>query len=490
MQIFNNLSKKLETFTYDETNPITIYSCGPTVYDHSHIGHARSAISWDTLYRYLNFKGLSVYWMRNITNIDDKIINRASELGINPDQLSREYTLEFWKDMQALHVSWPDDEPRATDYIKEMIKFIEELIAKGHAYEVNGDVYFKVKTHENYGQLKGLSLDELSDGVQRIETNDLKADPLDFALWKSFPNDRLTSFESPWGLGRPGWHLECSTMIQSILAAKFKTVTLDIHAGGDDLIFPHHENECAQSECLSGEPLARYWMHNGMIMINGKKMSKSLNNFLTIKDLLAKYSANGIKYFCLSSHYKKQLNFTHEALAAADQGINKLLNSLTKTIQESSIDTNLLNDILNTKSIKVLQDIPSIENEFDLILVKEFESAMDEDINTAKALSIIFKSASTGDLQTKTALACLYMLKVLGFSIKTVSENGSLPKKSVSNDKSNQALETCMELILELRSSARQAKDFNTSDLIRDKLTSAGISIKDFRDQPSAWELN
>jgi cysteinyl-tRNA synthetase len=446
MQFFNNLTKQIEDFKPNKDGVVTIYSCGPTVYDVSHIGHARSCLVWDMLYRYLNFRDYKVFWIRNITNVDDKIVNRARELKISPDKLSRIYTYEFWNDMNALNISWPDFEPRATDYIQAMIKFIEDLIEKGFAYETQGDVYFRVSKHKDYGQLKGLSIEELKKGEARVEANSKKEDQLDFALWKAFPNEEY-SFDSPWGKGRPGWHLECSTMIKSILEELGLGTSLDIHSGGDDLIFPHHENECAQSECLTDSKLANYWMHNGMVMINGKKMSKSENNFLTIKDLLEKYKSNTIRYFSLSTHYKKQINFSDEALTAAQKGLDKLFEQIKDTSKETEIDQKL---------------------------VEEFISVMDNDLNTAQALALLFDNKDK-------PLTVSYLLGVLGFEMDAQS---SASKSNANN------FDGVMRVLLEIRAKARENKDFATSDMVRDSLTNLGITIKDHRDAPSDWEIN
>ena len=456
MRVYNNLTRQLEDFEPINAPQVTIYSCGPTVYDVSHIGHARSTITWDLLYRYLQYKQYDVKWIRNITNIDDKIVARAKEYGISADKLSRIYTYEFWNDMAALNVAWPDQEPRATDYLPEMIKFIEELIDKGFAYAANGDVYFRVSKHKDYGQLKGMSLEDLRDGMSRVDANDLKEDQLDFALWKSFPDDE-SSFDSPWGMGRPGWHLECSTMIRALLERYGVGETLDIHAGGDDLLHPHHENECAQSECLSGKPLAKYWMHNGMVVINGSKMSKSEGNYFTIKDLLAKYKANTIRYFCLSTHYKKQVNFSDEALEAAEKGFDALLSSLqgAAATKQSSLDC--FAEARNDR------------------LIQEFNAAMDDDLNSAKALALLFENKS--EVETVA-----YLLGVLGFDLSQ--------KSSADNPKISQALDNTINLLLNMRDEARKNKDFDTSDKIRNSLTEAGISIKDHRDRESEWTLS
>ncbi len=443
MQVYNNLTRQLENFVPLNAPEVTIYSCGPTVYDHSHIGHARSAITWDLLYRYLKLRGYAVKWARNITNVDDKIVKRAAELGVSPDQLSRQFTYEFWADMTALNVSWPDYEPRATDYICAMIEFVKDLIAKGFAYESKGDVYFRVAKHAHYGQLKGLSVDKLREGIARVDENERKEDKLDFALWKSFPSE-ADAFDSPWGKGRPGWHLECSTMIEELFGS-----SIDIHTGGDDLVFPHHENECAQSECRSGKHLAKYWMHNGMVMINGAKMSKSENNFFTIKDVLTKYKANTVRYFCLSTHYKKQINFTDEALAAAETGLSKLIAAASSVNGSAVLDQGL---------------------------VDEFNKAMDNDLNSPQALALLFEAS-----KDKTKLYTVaQLLSVFGFELATVASNSAADSA---------ALTAAMNLILELRADARGNKDFATGDKIREQLTKAGIAVKDYRDKPSDWEL-
>jgi cysteinyl-tRNA synthetase len=460
MQIFNNLKQRLEEFSSLREDEVYIYSCGPTVYDYSHVGHARSALVWDMLSRYLKFKGYKVKWIRNITNVDDKIVNRSKEEAVSPDQLSREFTHEFWKDMQALNVSWPEYEPRATDFISEMIKFIEALIEKGAAYEVNGDVYFRVNKHKNYGQLKGQSIEELQDGLSRIEENSRKESPLDFALWKAFPESPETSFLSPWGFGRPGWHLECSTMIKKILHDNNAGDTLDIHAGGDDLIFPHHENEAAQSEVLNEKALAKYWMHNGMVMINGSKMSKSENNFFTIRDLLTKFKANTIRYFCFSTHYKKQINFTLEALEAAEAGFDKLLDYLEPRIKE-----------LEENSVS----LSSLDKDTELI--KTFTETMDHDLNTAKALALLFENKEKRD-------TVIYLLEILGFDLSLSSiEKGKLGRKSKN------ILDTAMNILIKLREKARKEKNFELSDQIRDELARAKIKINDYRDKESTWDL-
>jgi cysteinyl-tRNA synthetase len=463
MKFYNNLTRELEEFKPINPDRVFVYSCGPTVYDVSHIGHARSCIVWDILYRYLKFKKFNIKWIRNITNIDDKIVARAKQLGISADKLSRIYTYEFWKDLARLNISWPDYEPRATDYLGQMFDFIQGLIDQGSAYAIDGDVYFRVTKHKNYGQLKGLTLDQLQEGLSRIDSNSKKESQLDFALWKNFPNEPEFSFGSPWGSGRPGWHLECSTMIKSILEENSAGETLDIHAGGDDLIHPHHENECAQSETLSGKPLAKYWMHNGMVMVNGAKMSKSEGNFFTIRELLDIYNPNTIRYFCLGTHYKKQINFSHEALKSAEQGFQKLIASLQPELE-----------LLKPAPGELLHDRISAED-LDLALVDEFVSVMDNDLGTAQALALIFENKTSDKFKT-----IIYLLSILGFD---------LGQESKSAQGADQALGEVMNLVLDIRAQARLNKDFKTSDLIRDGLNKAGIMVKDYRDKSSDWQF-
>ena len=303
--VFNNLTNKKEPLSGHYPNALNIYTCGPTVYDHSHIGHARASITWDFIVRFLRYTGVKVIWTRNITDIDDKIINKAKELELNPDKVARIYTHSYHEDMNELNVAWPDFEPRATQYIHEMIDFIQNLLNKKNAYQIENDVYFSVETFSNYGQLKGQTTKELEKGYGRIEPNKRKKNPLDFALWKGVKNKDKYGFESPWGKGRPGWHLECSVMNYKIFNTK-----LDIHCGGDDLIFPHHENEIAQSESFTNKTFAKYWLHNGMVLVNGKKMSKSEGNYITIKDILKEYSGNALRLFVLNTHYRMPINFT------------------------------------------------------------------------------------------------------------------------------------------------------------------------------------
>ena len=317
VQIYNSLTKKKEEFIPLSGNTVKMYTCGVTVYDQCHIGHARSLYVFDVIRRYLQFRGFKVEFVRNITDVDDKIIQKAIETQSTSKDVSEEQIRLYYEDMKALGVSKADVEPKATDNIPEMITHIQGLMDKGFAYAAQGDVYFNVRAFKDYGKLSGQSVDKMMEAV-RIEKDSDKKDPLDFALWKSSKPSEPT-WESPWGPGRPGWHIECSCMSMKHL----KTQTLDIHAGGRDLIFPHHENEVAQSEALTGKPFAKYWIHHGLLTINGQKMSKSLGNFITIKDALTKYTADEIKMFFLFSHYTSAIDFTEEKILEAKKALAK-----------------------------------------------------------------------------------------------------------------------------------------------------------------------
>jgi cysteinyl-tRNA synthetase len=324
MQIYNSLTRRKEEFKPLKDNKVTIYACGPTVYDYSHIGHARVCILWDVIQRYLRFRGFDVTFVRNVTDIEDKIINRAKELGVRPDQVARKYLFEFWRDMDALNVQPPDVEPRATEYVGRMIDFIEGLIEREHAYVSQGDVYFDVRSLPTYGQLTKQSLDDMLVGsreqvLSQSELEERKRNPADFALWKG-ASEGESGWTSPWGFGRPGWHLECSTMIKNVLGE-----TIDLHGGGEDLLFPHHENEIAQSEGLHGKPLARFFIHNSFVQVDSEKMAKSLGNFKTIREILEDYSSDDVRMFLLQTHYRNPIDFSADGLNAARTATQRLI---------------------------------------------------------------------------------------------------------------------------------------------------------------------
>lgn len=480
LQIFNTLSNKKEEFVPLDGKNVRIYACGPTVYDSSHLGHARMAIVWDVIQRYLRHLDYKVTFVRNITDVDDKIINRAREVGISPDQLSRQYTFEFWQDMYALNVMPPDFEPKATEFIAPMIQFVEDLIAAGHAYEANGDVYFDVASFKEYGKLSKQNLEQLQSGAReqvraQQDLAALKKSPVDFALWKSADQNEL-GWSSPWGHGRPGWHLECSTMIRTVLGK-----TIDIHGGGEDLVFPHHENEIAQSESLHKQSLAKYWLHNSFVQVSAEKMSKSLGNYKTIKDLLQNYSADTLRLLVLQTHYRNPIDFTADSLAAAKTAMLRLVRAAAVIGHNETNGDGRVEPGAEAHSEKVdgiPQKIASVISEIE----KAFSEAMDNDFNTAVAITSLF---SLGDkvFQTKDkleqkayAVALIRLARILGFTL-TDTRNEIEPETAKG----------VMDLVLELRKNARENKDYATSDLIRNQLAKLGINVMDSSSGPT-WE--
>ncbi len=457
--VYNSLTRKKEILKPINSPDLNIYTCGPTVYDHSHIGHARASITWDFIVRFLRSLNYKVIWTRNITDIDDKIINKANELNLHPDKVARIYAHSFHEDMHALNVDWPDFEPTATQHIPNMISFIEGLIKNSSAYQIESDVYFSVSSFKNYGQLKGQPISELEKGFGRIEVNIKKKHPLDFALWKGVKDSNDHGFESPWGKGRPGWHLECSAMNYAI----YKT-NLDIHGGGDDLIFPHHENEIAQSESFTKSKFANYWLHNGMILVNGKKMAKSEGNFITIKDALQNTTGNALRFFMLNSHYRMPVNYTEEGITAAKNGIDRITEAL------SDYTTNSINP-------------PNEENEY----TKEFKSAMSDDFNSPQALAILFKLTDNIHKENEEKIklklqATLYNLCcVLGFDL-------SLNPKT-NTGSSTKLISKIIDKLMIWRKECKLKKDFISGDKIRDILNETNIEIKDLPENTYKWRI-
>ena len=450
MRLHNSYTNQVEEFKPIEEGKVKMYVCGPTVYDYAHLGHARCYITWDVLYRYLKFKGYDVTYCRNVTDVDDKILKKAEKEGKTPEEVSQYWYKQFTSSMNALHNLKPDIEPFATKTIGEMISIIKDLIRNGYAYEAGGDVYFRVKKFPKYGYLSKQPIDQLESGA-RIEVGELKEDPLDFALWKK---DEKFGYNSPWGVGRPGWHIECSAM-----SRKYLGKTIDIHAGGADLIFPHHENEIAQSECANGCKFVNYWLHNGFVTINKEKMSKSLGNFLTIDDLLKKYDANTIRFFILTNHYRMPVEFSDESLSSAQAGVKRLMNA-----KRTKINDDL--DITQTDSYK------------------QFVEAMDDDLNTSKALAVLFDLANRANKDEKDAFTILYKLaSVLGFSFE---------KAALSEDELTKAVEQVSEVLgekfasmdelIEYRKKAREEKNWDVADKIRIALDDCGIVVKDSKE--------
>lgn len=461
MKIFNTESRKKEEFVPLEESKARIYVCGPTVYNYIHIGNARPMIVFDTLRRYLMYKGMDVNYVSNFTDVDDKIIKKSVEEGVPASVISERFIRECKKDMESLNIMPATTHPKATEEIDGMISMIQTLIDNGLAYEKNGTVYYRTRAFKDYGKLSHKNLDDLRTGERELKVSgiDEKEDPLDFVLWKP-KKEGEPYWESPWGNGRPGWHIECSVM-----SKKYLGETIDIHAGGEDLIFPHHENEIAQSEGASNKLFSKYWMHNAFLNINNKKMSKSAGNFFTVRDILDKYDGNLLRFFMLSAHYRTPLNFSDELMASAKAGLERILNAYTNL------------EFLLEKADKEKAD----ENELNLIsesedYIKSFEKAMDDDLNTADAISCVFElvrfiNANVNDLSSKEILVNfkekLYVLcDTLGIEIKT--------KKEV--------LDNEIEELINKRQEARKNKDFALADKIRDDLLAEGIVLEDTRE--------
>lgn len=477
LKLYNTYSDKIEEFQPVEGKKVNMYVCGPTVYDNPHLGHARCYITWDVVYRYLKFLGYDVKYCRNVTDVDDKILARSEKEGITPDEVAKKYYEIFSASMKKLNNSKPDIEPFATKNLGEMIAIVKKLIENGYAYESDGDVYFRVKKFSKYGYLSKQPIDDLVAGA-RVEASSKKEDVLDFALWKK---DEKHGYKSPWGIGRPGWHIECSAMARKHLAPQ-----IDIHAGGADLIFPHHENEIAQSECANGCRFVKYWLHNGFVTINKEKMSKSLGNFITIDDILQKYDANTIRFFILTNHYRMPVEFNDEALDAASNGIKRLKNTV--------------NSLLNyVGKENLVEDIKSEE-------IEQFKSAMNEDFNTSKALAVMFelatkanKSKDEGEREAVVSYLSSLMViaRVLGFDFEKVEIDESTLKEKLSSvigefdfiENKDAGASEIMQKIIKARNEARARKDWAVADKIRDGLAKINIVLKDTKDGTTIWEL-
>jgi len=462
LKIHNSYSQQIEEFIPQEENKVKMYVCGPTVYDNAHLGHARCYITWDVLYRYLKFKGYEVTYCRNVTDVDDKILNKAEKEGKTPDEIAQFYYQAFTKSMDSLNNLRPDIEPFATKTLGEMIAINKELINKGFAYESQGDVYFRVKCFDKYGALSKQPLDSLESGA-RVETSEIKENPMDFALWKK---DEKFGYKSPWGTGRPGWHIECSAM-----SRKYLGKTIDIHAGGADLIFPHHENEIAQSECANGVQFVKYWMHNGFVTINKEKMSKSLGNFLTIDQILKNYDANTIRLFILTNHYRMPVEFSDESLISAAAGVRRIYNAINEARKTIKIDEAL--------------DLTQFEE------YKQFTEAMDDDLNTSVALAVLFDlSTKLNKAQNSAYLTLLYKLSAaLGFNFDKIelSEEELTKRINFVAEKLEMGTKT-MDELLTLRKSARENKNWELADKMRIAFDEAGFELKDGKDG-TTWEL-
>ena len=461
MKIFNTLTRHKDEFVPINEGKVGIYVCGPTVYDYIHIGNARPMIVFDTLRRYLEYKGYDVNYVSNFTDVDDKIIKRANEEGVDSKVISERYIAECKKDMAALNVREATTHPKATEEIPDMIEMVKTLIEKGHAYEVNGTVYFRTRSFGDYGKLSKKNIDDLRSGFREllVSGEDEKEDPLDFVLWKP-KKEGEPSWPSPWGEGRPGWHLECSVM-----SKKYIGDIIDIHAGGEDLIFPHHENEIAQSEAANDIEFSRYWMHNGFLKINNEKMSKSLGNFFTVREIGEKYDLQVIRFFMLSAHYRTPHNFSQELVEASKNGLDRIKTAATRLDELVNAGNG---DAMTDKETENAKEIQSY--------VDKFEAAMDDDLNTADAISAIFelvKFANTtiSDDSTSAYAKALYdtlskLCDILGIVIK--EDKGMLDDE--------------IERLISERQQARKDRNFARADEIRDLLTEKGIILEDTRE--------
>ncbi len=472
MKIYNTISRKKEEFNSINKGIVNMYVCGPTTYNFIHIGNARPMVVFDAFRNYLASLGYQVNYIQNYTDVDDKIINKSKEEGIGPLELAAKYIVEYRKDADSLRVKEATFHPKVSENIEEIIEFIDTLIKKGFAYEVEGDVYFDVRNYKPYGKLSGKNIDDLKSGA-RVEIGDKKRSPLDFALWKAAKEGEI-NWASPWGNGRPGWHIECSTMSMKYT----KSPTLDIHGGGQDLIFPHHENEVAQSEGYTGKTFVNYWMHNGFITVNKEKMSKSLGNFFLVREILEKFSGEVIRYFILSSHYRNPIDFNDGALLESEKSLTKLMtayNNLEKLINEGKDNE---------------EDI--LESEFKKIEVK-IEKALQDDFNTALAFSFFFDGSK---IVTKAIKENLYNQKGLikAFSIYKkylVEILAVLPFEKIEDIvldvEDNNTFNKVMELLLDVRNLARKDKNFAYGDLIRNELNKLDIEIIDTK-EGSTWK--
>ncbi|MBI5546674.1 MAG: cysteine--tRNA ligase [Deltaproteobacteria bacterium] len=472
IRTFNTLTNRKEPLQPLHPGVVGMYVCGPTVYDMSHVGHARVYVTFDVVARFLRHAGFKVTYVRNFTDIDDKIIKRANERGVPAGQISEKYIAEFLKDMDTLGVQRPEVQPKVTEHIPEIIDLIQKIIARGLAYASGGDVYFAVREYAGYGKLSKRNLDDLEAGA-RVEPGDLKRDPLDFALWKAAKPGE-PEWDSPWGKGRPGWHIECSAM-----SAKYLGDTFDIHAGGKDLVFPHHENEIAQSEAASGKPFARTWLHNGFVQIDNEKMSKSLGNFFTIRDVLEKVEAEALRYFLLGTHYRNPINFSDVALADAELRVDYVYETLAKADEKLAGKEPTAGELLDKE--KVERVMPA------------FEEAMADDFNAAEALGALADPfALLNELaerpKSKDKAAVLRTLARLRKDVDLIGKVLGLfqqdPKAFLLRRRENKAKArgidgAMVEQRIADRAAARKAKDFAAADRVRDELKALGVEIMD-----------
>ncbi|EOU2020700.1 cysteine--tRNA ligase [Clostridium perfringens] len=464
MKVYNTLNKKKEEFIPLTPGEVKMYVCGPTVYNFFHIGNGRTFIVFDTIRRYFEYRGFKVDFVQNFTDIDDKMIKKANEEGTTVKKIGDTYIKEYYQDADALNIERATVNPRATEFIGEIIKFVKGLVDKGYAYEVDGDVYFSTKKFEGYGKLSGQNIEDLQSGA-RISVDERKKDPMDFAIWKA-QKPGEPAWNSPWGMGRPGWHIECSCMAKKLLGE-----TIDIHAGGSDLKFPHHENEIAQSEALTGEPFARYWLHSAFVNVNNEKMSKSLNNFFTAREILERYDADVIRFLMLSAHYRQQLNFSEDLLESAKASVERIYNAIGNL--ENLIDE-VSREKMNEEEKAYLESLNKYK--------EKYIEKMDDDFNTADAITAIFdliKDTNTNitiDSSKELAQKALELIRELGAPL------GMFQKSTKGN------LEEEIEALIAQRQQARKDRDFALADKIRDELKDRGIVLED-TPQGVRWKM-
>lgn len=464
IKVYNTLNKKKEEFIPLTPGEVKMYVCGPTVYNFFHIGNGRTFIVFDTIRRYFEYRGFKVDFVQNFTDIDDKMIKKANEEGTTVKKIGDTYIKEYYQDADALNIERATVNPRATEFIGEIIKFVKGLVDKGYAYEVDGDVYFSTKKFQGYGKLSGQNIEDLQSGA-RISVDERKKDPMDFAIWKA-QKPGEPAWNSPWGMGRPGWHIECSCMAKKLLGE-----TIDIHAGGSDLKFPHHENEIAQSEALTGEPFARYWLHSAFVNVNNEKMSKSLNNFFTAREILERYDADVIRFLMLSAHYRQQLNFSEDLLESAKASVERIYNAIGNL--ENLIDE-VSREEMNEEEKAYLESLNKYK--------EKYIEKMDDDFNTADAITAIFdliKDTNTNitiDSSKELAQKALELIRELGAPL------GMFQKSTKGN------LEEEIEALIAKRQQARKDRDFTLADKIRDELKDRGIVLED-TPQGVRWKM-
>ena len=459
MKIFNTLTRRKDEFVPIEEGKVRMYVCGPTVYNYIHIGNARPMIVFDTVRRYFEYKGYDVNYVSNFTDVDDKIIKKANEEGVDASVISERFIKEAQKDMADMNVKEATYHPKATEEIDGMIAMIQTLIDKGHAYPVDGTVYFRTRSFKDYGKLSKKNIDDLEAGHREIKVNgeEGKEDPLDFVLWKP-KKEGEPSWPSPWGDGRPGWHIECSVMSKKYLGEQ-----IDIHAGGEDLIFPHHENEIAQSEACNDKEFAHYWMHNGFLNINNVKMSKSLGNFFTVREIAEKYDLQVLRFFMLSAHYRSPLNFSAELMEASRNGLERILTAIDR-LRTLNLQGDACTEEEN-EQIKIFN-----------ALVAKYEAAMEDDFNTADAISAIFEMVKAANIHVTENSTAAFRDQVLSEIIKLCDVLG------IKTEKKEELLDDEIQALIDERQAARKAKNFARADEIRDELLAKGIILKDTRE--------